>query len=54
MKKVNNFFSDEFQEYKPKKLKIPKSKQLSMAEIDREDGDYFSKKRKKNEYYKRY
>ena len=56
MKKTNNFFSDDFEDFKPKKVKISKptkSKQVSFYELDYDD-DYQQNKRNKNEYPKRY
>ena len=54
MKKSNNFFSDDFEEFKPKKIKVAKkSRQMSYYELETDD-DYQPTKRKKNVDYKRY
>ena len=55
MKKHQNFFSEDFSDFTPRKQKISKnvrSKQLSYLEMDNDD--YYSKptKRSKNAYYK--
>lgn len=55
MKKHQNFFSDDFSDFVPRKQKISKnvrSKQLSFSEMDNDD--YFSTptKKSKNAYYK--
>lgn len=54
MKKNNNFFSEDFEDFKPKKIKIAKkSRQVSFYDLDAEN-DSYQQKRKKNVDYKRY
>jgi hypothetical protein len=49
MKKNTNLFSDDFNEFHPKKVKIKntKSKQISFSELDY-DSNYQSKRKKTN------
>ena len=58
MRKTNNFFSDEFEDFKPKKSKISKqskSTRVSFLELDSDSDSSFDRpKRKKNEFSKRY
>lgn len=55
MRKSNNFFAEDFEEFKPKKVKIAKkSRQMSSYELDSEDDNFQVNKRKKNVDYKRY
>lgn len=57
MKKNINLFSDDFNDFQPRKHKIVKnvkSKQVSLNELDYDDSYQPSKKKQKNVDYKRY